>query len=448
MRVWEHLASRGSRQRSDAPPLDLNQWAGWFGFNGLEYPLLQTTMGTIDEEKIGLTASGAYKANGPIFSLVLARQQVFSQIRFQWTRFVGGQPTDLFGSPELGVLERPWAGGTTSKLLAAMELHASIAGNAFVRRTTATQLNLLRPDLVTIVLGSKEDEERPSEAGDVEVAGYLYRPPSGRMIVLTPSELAHYAPLPDPDFNFLGMSWMTPVFREMQADGMATEHKARFFQNAATPNLAIKFDSSVNVEQVKEFKELMEEDHRGAWNAYKTLYLGGGADPVTIGKDFQQLDFAATQGKGESRLAAAAGVPPSWVGFSEGLQGSALNAGNFSSARRRFSDGTLMHLWTNVAASLEPILTPPDSGANLWFDTRGVTFMREDAGDQAAIQQKQAMTMQQLITAGFVPETVVAAIDNNDWTRLKHTGLTSVQLLPPSDGQEPLPQPPEGAATA
>ena len=317
-----------------------------------------------------------------------------------------------------------------------------------MRRTTATRLNLLRPDLVTIVLGSRENAERPSEAGDVEVAGYLYRPPSGRTIVLTPSEVAHYAPLPDPDFNFLGLSWIGPVLREMQADGMATEHKARFFQNAATPNLAIKFDSSVNVDQVKEFKELMEEDHRGAWNAYKTLYLGGGADPTVIGADMRQLDFAATQGKGESRLAAAAGVPPSWVGFSEGLQGSALNAGNFNSARRRFSDGTLMHLWTNVAASLEPILSPPDGGCNLWFDTRGVTFMREDAGDQAGIQQKQSMTMLQLVNAGFVPATVVDAIDNNDWTRLKHTGLTSVQLLPPSDGQEPLPQPPEGAATA
>lgn len=439
MRLWERLAGRSASpaRRDGAPALGLNEWASFFDFGGSSYPLLQTTMSQIDHEQVVLTASGAHRSNGPVFALVLARQQVFSQARFQWTRFEGGQPTDLWGNGELAVLERPWPGGTTSDLLARMELDVSLAGNSYTRRTRRDRLNRLRPDLVTIILGSQEDAENPSEAGDVEVAGYLYKPPSGRTIVLEPHEVGHYAPIPDPDFNFLGMSWISPVLRELQADSMATEHKARFFQNAATPNLAIKFDPSVNREQVRDFKELMEEDHTGPLNAYKTLYLGGGADPMVIGKDFRELDFAATQGKGESRLASAAGVPPSWVGFSEGLQGSALNAGNFTSARRRFSDGTMMHLWSNAAASLEAILTPPDAGASLWFDTRAAAFMREDAGDLATIQSKQATTITALVRDGFTPESAVKAVDNNDWSLLKHTGLTSIQLVPPSDGKEP-----------
>jgi phage portal protein BeeE len=365
--------------------------------------------------------------------------QVFSQIRFQWTRFVGSQPSDLFGTQELAVLERPWPGGTTSDLLARMEVDVSLAGNAYVRRTRRDRLNVLRPEYVTIILGSQEDADHPADAADVEVAGYMYRSPSGPPLFLPPNQVAHYAPLPDPFFHFLGMSWITPVIREVQADSLATEHKARFFTNAATPNLAIKFDPSVPKDAILAFKELVEEDHAGAWNAYKTLYLGGGADPVVVGKDFRELDFAATQGKGESRLASAAGVPPSWVGFSEGLQGSALNAGNFNSARRRFSDGTMTHLWANAAASLQAIVTPPDSGASLWFDAR-VPFMREDAGDRAAIQQREAQTIAALIRDGFTPDSVIAAVNNNDWTLLKHTGLTSVQLQPPSDGTEPIPQ--------
>ncbi|MGZ0231119.1 phage portal protein [Streptomyces sp. CPS1] len=429
------------QQRTDAP-LALDEWAQYFQFGDFGYPILQTSMSSIDEEQIAITASAAYKTNGPVYALVLARLQVFSQARFQWTRFQGGQPTQLFGSPELSVLERPWPGGTTGDLLARMELHASLAGNAYVRRTKADRLNMLRPDWVIVVLGSQTDAQYPSEAPDVEVVGYVYKAPNCAMQFFpvdgSNGRVAHYAPVPDPDFNFLGMSWITPVLREMQADSLATEHKARFFQNAATPNMAIKFDPSVNLEQVKEFKELMEEDHRGAWNAYKTLYLGGGADPKVIGADMKQLDFAATQGKGESRLAAAAGVPPSWVGFSEGLQGSALNAGNFNSARRRFADGTMQHLWTNAAASLEVLLTPPDSGSSLWFDTRSVAFMREDAGDLAGIQQKQAQTITALVRDGFTAKSAVDAVTNNDWGRLVHTGLTSVQLQPPTDGQEPI----------
>ncbi|BBA99271.1 hypothetical protein RVR_5816 [Actinacidiphila reveromycinica] len=450
-----------ARTGSRDAPLDLNQWAQYFGFGGLDYPIVQTTMNTIDQEAVALTTAAAAKTNGPIFSLILARQQIFSQARFQWTRFSGGAPTDLFGSPELGLLERPWPGGTTGDLLGRMEWNASTAGNSYVRRTRADRLNVLPPQWVIIVLGSQTNADNPAEAPDVEVAGYVYDPPSGPMRFYpadgSNGRMAHYAPIPDPDFHFLGMSWITPVLRELQADSMATEHKARFFQNAATPNLAIKFDPSVKLQQVQAFKELMEEEHTGVANAYRTLYMGGGADPKVIGADMRQLDFAATQGKGESRLAAAAGVPPSWVGFSEGLQGSALNAGNFSSARRRLSDGTLEHLWSNAAASLEPLLTPPDSGSSLWYTTRSVAFMREDAEVLSRIQQTQAQTITALVRDGFTPDSATQAVLNNDMSLLKHTGLTSVQLLPPSNGQEPFnpnapaappaEQPPAGGAT-
>ena len=441
-RVNRQVAPRSSQQRA-VDPLSMDDWAQFFTFAGVGYPVVQTTMGSLNRERIVRSAVAAYEVSGPVFALVVARLQVFSQIRFQWTRFQGSQPGDLFGTPELQVLETPWPGGTTARLLARMETDVSLAGNCYLVRPRKDRLARLRPDYVTIILGSKTDADQPANAPDVEIAGYLYTPPTGNtgaggtQQVFFPEEVAHYAPLPDPYFQFLGMSWITPVIRELQADVLSTEHKARFFENAATPNLAIKFDPTVSLERVKQFKELVEDEHKGAWNAYKTLYLGGGADPVPVGKDFQQLDFAATQGKGESRLAAAAGVPPSWVGFSEGLQGSSLNAGNFNSARRRFSDGTMVHLWTEAAASLQNVLTPPDAGATLWYDAR-VPFMREDAGDRASIQQQEASTITALIRDGFTPDSAIKAVANNDWSLLKHTGLTSVQLQPPSSGQEPM----------
>jgi hypothetical protein len=132
------------------------------------------------------------------------------------------------------------------------------------------------------------------------------------------------------------------------------------------------------------------------------------------------------------------------VGFSEGLQGSSLNAGNFNSARRRFSDGTMYHLWMCASAALESILNVP-AGANLWFDAR-VPFMREDAQDIAAVAQSQASTITTLVREGFEPDSVIKAVANNDMSLLKHTGLLSVQLQPPgqtvpSEPQQPnLPQ--------
>lgn len=319
--------------------LSLDEWASYFSFGGLQYPLIQTTLGSVDKERIVGNAIASLQGVSSVFALIHARVQAFSQIRFQWTRFTGAQPGDLFGTEDLAVLEHPWPGGHTAHLLSKMEIDNCIGGNSYTVRPRRNRLARLRPDLVTICLGSQYDMESPADSPDVEVAGYAYFPRSGKPEWFWPWEVAHYAPLPDPNFQFLGMSWLTPLLREVQSDALMTEHKYRYFANASTPNLAVKFDPAIPIEMVKAFKELMENEHRGAFNAWKTLYLGGGADVTVVGAQLKDLDYAVVQGHGEARLAAAAGVPPSWVGFSEGLQGSSLNAGNFQAQRRRFSDG-------------------------------------------------------------------------------------------------------------
>src|SRR5215468_7103660 len=90
-----------------------DDYAAIFQFGGLGYPVVQTTMGSVDEERIGVEAVGANQTNATVFSLTQARVQAFSQIRFQWTRFQGALNGDLFGSPELQLLENPWPGGST-----------------------------------------------------------------------------------------------------------------------------------------------------------------------------------------------------------------------------------------------------------------------------------------------------------------------------------------------
>jgi hypothetical protein len=433
VRLWEQLLSRSESPTEER--LSVDDWAQFFGPDYA--PFLHHSWAANEESPL-VDGTSSIKHNSPTFSLVYARMQVFSQARFAWTKFDGSVAGDLSWTRELELLERPWERGTTADLLARMEMEVSRAGNAFVRRV-GKRLVVLPAQWCTLVIGSNEDAEHPREAADAELIGLLYDPPNAEGVVLLPEQFAHYAPIPDPDNRFIGMSWITPSLRDIQGDDLMATHKRKFFENAATPNLAIKFDPSVSVENVKKFKTMIEGEHRGVWNAYKTLYLGGGADPVTVGKDFKEMDFAITQGKGESRLASDAGVPPSWVGFSEGLQGSSLNAGNFASARRRFGDGTMHHLWANASASLAPLVRAP-RGKQLWYDVRGMPFMREDAKDAAEVQSKQASTIAELVREGWTPESAVAAVENSDWSLLKHTGRLSVQLQEP--GQTPTPAEP------
>lgn len=254
------------------------------------------------------------------------------------------------------------------------------------------------------------------------------------------------SPIPDPEFQYRGMSWMTPIIREILADKSATRHKQQFFDNAAVPNLAVSFKESVTAEQFNAFMEKFDAAHRGTENAYKTLYLGGGADVTPIGANIQQMDFKSSQGISETRIAAAARVHPTIVGLSEGLQGSSLNEGNYKAAKEQFGDGTMRPLWRSLCAAYEPLVAPRRN-VRLWYDDRDIAFLRADRKDAAALQLMEAQTMRQLVDAGFLPERVVEAVRTQDWNALSHSGLYSVQLVPPGpedpagNGQPPTKQP-------
>ena len=214
---------------------------------------------------------------------------------------------------------------------AVMESDASLAGASFIARR-GDSLRRLRPDWTGLILGSPSGDP---EDLDAEPVGYVYwqgGPAKNNPITLLPEDVAHFKPIPDPLAPYRGMSWLTPILREIQADGMATQHKLKFFENAATPNLAVSLSDRLDPDAFKRFVAEMAQSHDGVDNAYKTLYLAGGADPTVICANFQQLDFKATQGAGETRIALLSHVPASLLGIWDGLQGSSLNSGNFAVA--------------------------------------------------------------------------------------------------------------------
>lgn len=400
----------------------------------------------IENDFLGYVA-GIYKRNGPISALISVRMSIFAEARFMFRQLNDGRPGGLVGGPGLALLQNPWPGGTTGDLLARMEQDASLAGNAYIAKIGG-RLRRLRPDWVTIITASESEPDLYGAAIDAEVVAYMYEP-QGRQgdgaVLLTPSQVAHYAPKPDPESNWRGMSWITPVLSEIKADHAATKHKLKFFENGASPQVIVSYDASIGFETYKKYKDAMTAQHQGVDNAYKTLHMGGGADAKIVGSDLRQLDFKSTQGAGETRLAAAAGVPSVIVGFSEGLSGSSLNQGNFAAARRLLADGRLRPMWRNAAGSLARITTVP-AGHELWFDERDISFLREDARDSAEIQAKRAGTIRQLIDAGYTPDSVVLAVDADDFSLLVHSGLYSVQLQAPMPGQQAIaPVPPEEA---
>lgn len=407
-----------------------------------------------DQEKIGTDYPSyieqAFKRSPSVFGCIRLRMNILSEARFKWRQLRGGQPGDLFGTQELAILEQPWPNGTTSDLLTRMEVTSSLAGNYYatladdrgrVGRTAQGNRRVvhLRPDWVTIVIDSASGDPN---AADARVVGYVYAPlvsgaKRSEPITLLPEEIVHFAPIPDPSARFRGMSWLTPALNEVEADKAATRHKAKFFQNGATPNMAVIMGSDVTPDNFRKYIAQFKEAHQGGDKAYKTLFLAGGADVRPLSASFSQMDFKPLQGLSETRVAMAAGVHPTIVGMSEGLQGSSLNSGNFNAAARLTANVTLRPWWRNAAESWSTLVTPP-AGAELWYDDRDIAFLREDGTDLASIRTANATALLTLINAGWNPDAAVQYLQSNDLARLlgEHSGLMSVQMRPPGAGEE------------
>jgi phage portal protein BeeE len=396
-----------------------------FSFNGMQYVVPQ---GGLQE----LNALQGQR-NPIVAACISVRLMVFSEARFSFQRYQSGRPGELYGTPVLAQLETPWRGATTGDLLARMEVDASLYGNSY---WVLNGGEMVRLDPTRVVVASADVIDQVSgQPFGRRLVGYSFTDDDGsELAFFEPSEVCHYKPLPDPTHTYRGRSWLGAVLPDVSADQEMTTYKHAYLRNSATPNLVVKFDPSVSEESFKKFRERMESGHRGAAQAFKTLYLGSGADVKVVGATLDQLSFKAVQGAGETRIAAAAGVPASIVGISEGLAGSALNAGNYTAARRRFADGTVRPLWRSAAGALQALVPPPDPASRLWYDDRDVSFLQEDVLDGAEIRARDAQTMRTLVDGGFEPQSVIDAVTTGDMTRLVHTGTLSVQLQAPGAG--------------
>jgi phage portal protein BeeE len=436
---WSKMRSRNKIAPETTERFGMQEWAEMWNTYGAQGLSTMRTRGGYASEAVGNDfcgyVEGAYKASGVVFACQVARMSIFSEVRFMYRQEKDGRPGDLVDDPDLEIFRKPWPNGSTGEMLERAIQDVDFAGNHYMLRE-GDRLRRLRPDWVDIILTAPPDEAVASD-----VLGYLYRPggtANKEKWVLYPvdgsmGEVAHWSPIPDPVAQYRGMSWLTPVVREIQSDKAATRHKSNFFENAATPALAVSLDAAVTPEQFNEFMEKMDANHQGVENAGKTLYLGGGADVTVIGANMQQMDFKSVQGAIETRIAAAARVHPVIVGLSEGLQGSSLNDGNFRAAKENFGSATLRPLWRSLCDSYS-VLVSEFSDKRLWYDDRQIDFLRQDRKEEAEVRARDAETISKLVMNGFEPDMVVKAVVENDLRELKHTGLYSVQLWPPESG--------------
>jgi Phage portal protein len=360
-------------------------------------------------------AQQAYETNGIVWACVLTRMMLLSQAAFKFRR---KETKKLYGNEDLRILEYPWPGATAGELWCRYEQDLSTAGGPYFAKIENDQLLRLPPREVTIV-----SDEFVSTGGirHKQVVGYdwdpeLNQPPAGQRSskaqFFTVDEVAAPTPYPDPLANWRGMSWLTPVLRDVYSDSALTTYKTTYLDHG-TPITAVKYPLKMKRETIDMIVERIGEKYGGAANVGKTLVFDQGADPI-LGNGLKDLDYAAVQAVGEIRICAAAGVPPVLMGLK-----SAEDQSTYQTEMRRFADVTIHHLWRSGCAAFQKLVpNVPERGVELWFDTSDIPALQAAETERAQVMQVEAAALLTLNQAGYTRDSAIAYLASSDISQL------------------------------
>ena len=407
--------------------------------------VLTTSYGSPDREQIlpSLAAAQAqvYGSSSVVSAAVLTRMMLFSEARLQ---FQSVSDKKLFGDQRLRILEEPWPDGHTGELLARMEQDVSIAGNAYIW-DAGDQLVRWRPDWVTIISAVENGPNGPYR----RKIGFHFEPPKqaqpqyGDPQTVGASEVAHWAPIPDSLASFRGMSWMTAALRDAQADMGMTAYKTKYLQNAATPNLLLKYQQKLAPGTVDSLRERITARYGGVENAFKTVILDQGADLTVVGNSLSQMDFSNVQSAGTERILANSLVPAVLVGL-EPLRGAGRG---YAESMVKLANLYAHPQWRSACGALQKLIPDmPPQGIRLWYDTADIAALQDTETNQAQVALVRSQALLVLFQAGYTHDSAVSFIRSGDPGQLEAAPVAPGAPAP-GQVQHMLPQPPGSGPT-
>src|SRR6185437_975546 len=224
----------------------------------------------------------------------------------------------------------------------------------------------------------------------------------------------------------------------VQGDSGLAAYKIKYLENAATPNLLIKYAQKLQPSTIDSIRERMTARYGGVSNAFKTLVLDQGADTTVVGNSLSQMDFSGVSAVGVERILADAMVPGVLVGL-EPLRGAGRG---YQESMQKLANLWARPSWRSVCGALSQIVDVP-AGNRLWFDTADIAALQDGEMEraQAALVRMQAVLAG--VQAGATMESVAAAVDAMDLTQLKKAPVPAA--APAGNVQHLLPQTSPGA---
>lgn len=198
---------------------------------------------------------------------------------------------------------------------------------------------------------------------------------------------------PDPRNPSRGIGFVEQAWRAHVLDMERESYQGEVTKNLKHPGTVISTEKPVPEDQREkartEFRDRFGRGKRG-----EIAFLGGNAK-IEIMNPLKDMDWPGLTGLSETRICAAAGVPPILIGARAGLDRSTYS--NYEQAKKAFYLSTMAPLWEDIADDLT-LSFQDELGSALRFRFR-YDALPEFQGDE----NQKATRVIQLFSAGLMP---------------------------------------------
>jgi hypothetical protein len=232
-------------------------------------------------------ATIGYQGNGPVFSVLNARLRLFSEATFKYRDLA----TRSCSAPVAAAARAPVARRFDERASRPDDPGRRPRGERVrppcQRRAPRAAAPGLGPDHLRADVTTRHGLRVPR--------GHRLRVLRGRQgdpVFYPVDEVAHWSPIPDPLAPWRGMSWLTPVVREINADLAMSGHS----RSSSTTRRRRTCSSSTRARSTEAgWRSCASRSVEPRWrgNANKTLLLDQGADVTVIGASSSEMAFTA-----------------------------------------------------------------------------------------------------------------------------------------------------------
>jgi HK97 family phage portal protein len=119
---------------------------------------------------------------------------------------------------------------------------------------------------------------------------------------------------------------------ELDTDENAAKRTARYFYNNASPEVMVSA-KGMNKDQAKAAKEEWEQNHRGFWNAFRSMWTGSDITVTRLDTSFKDMQLVDLRKFERDTIIQVFGVPPEILGIIENSNRSTIDAAYYHYAK-------------------------------------------------------------------------------------------------------------------